>query len=102
MAFAPSAFWNSRSITHLANYLSPSLPMNSSDESLLKADTQRDRKRATDDADHRDAVIVLDVFAQLFADLMFHRSFHTTGTTTGEGTADFDAIGSRDHQAARP
>jgi hypothetical protein len=33
MAFAPSAFWNSRSITHLANYLSPSLPMNSSDES---------------------------------------------------------------------
>src|SRR5712692_3745963 len=33
MAFAPSAFWNSRSITHLANYLSPSLPMNSSDQS---------------------------------------------------------------------
>src|SRR5882724_413743 len=35
MAFAPSASWNSRSITHLANYLSPSLPMNSSEESIL-------------------------------------------------------------------
>src|SRR6516165_8512648 len=34
MAFAPSASWNSRSITHLANYLSPSLPMIFSDESL--------------------------------------------------------------------
>src|SRR6516162_10396517 len=33
MAFAPSASWNSRSITHLANYLSPSLPMIFSDES---------------------------------------------------------------------
>src|SRR5208283_1766441 len=33
MDFAPSAFWNSRSITHLANYPSPSLPMISSDES---------------------------------------------------------------------
>src|SRR6266436_4238514 len=33
MAFVPFAFWNSRSITHLANYLSRSLPMNSSDES---------------------------------------------------------------------
>src|ERR1019366_4984578 len=32
MAFAPSASWNSRSITHLANYLSRSLPMNSSDQ----------------------------------------------------------------------
>src|SRR5713226_4410248 len=38
MAFAPSAFWNSRSITHLANYLSPSLPMNSSDESNFDVD----------------------------------------------------------------
>src|ERR1035438_5574121 len=33
MAFAPSASWNSRSITHLANYPSPSLPMIFSDES---------------------------------------------------------------------
>src|SRR6266478_7198226 len=33
MAFVPFASWNSRSITHLANYLSRSLPMNSSDES---------------------------------------------------------------------
>src|SRR5664280_3617778 len=32
MAFVPSASWNSRSITHLANYPSPSLPMISSDE----------------------------------------------------------------------
>src|SRR5450432_198006 len=32
MAFAPSASWNSRSITHLANYPSRSLPTNSSDE----------------------------------------------------------------------
>src|SRR5664280_1615667 len=31
MAFVPSASWNSRSITHLANYPSPSLPMISSD-----------------------------------------------------------------------
>src|ERR1035441_6143623 len=40
MAFAPSASWNSRSITHLANYPSPSLPMISSDEPsrLLLAD----------------------------------------------------------------
>src|SRR5208283_5577929 len=37
MAFAPSASWNSRSITHLANYPSPSLPMISSDESYLEA-----------------------------------------------------------------
>src|SRR6516165_9897874 len=36
MAFAPSASWNSRSITHLASYLSPSLPMIFSDESKLK------------------------------------------------------------------
>src|SRR5271157_2921007 len=36
MAFEPSASWNSRSITHLANYPSRSLPMNSSDESDLK------------------------------------------------------------------
>ena len=34
-ASAPSASWNSRSITHLANYPSRSLPMNSSDESKL-------------------------------------------------------------------
>src|SRR5580704_7816089 len=33
MASVPSASWNSRSITHLANYLSRNLPMNSSDES---------------------------------------------------------------------
>jgi hypothetical protein len=33
MVFAPSASWNSRSITHSANYPSRSLPMNSSDES---------------------------------------------------------------------
>jgi hypothetical protein len=32
MAFAPSASWNSPSITHLASCLSPSLPMNFSDE----------------------------------------------------------------------
>src|SRR5271157_159440 len=37
MDFAPSAFWNSRSITHLANYPSRSLPMISSDESFLYA-----------------------------------------------------------------
>src|ERR1035441_4811229 len=37
MAFAPSASWNSRSITHLANYPSPSLPMIFSDESHLLA-----------------------------------------------------------------
>src|SRR5271166_2221242 len=37
MAFAPSASWNSRSITHLANYPSPSLPMISSDESKKNA-----------------------------------------------------------------
>src|SRR5664280_1119594 len=37
MAFAPSASWNSRSITHLANYPSPSLPMIFSDESKIKA-----------------------------------------------------------------
>src|SRR5258708_40146830 len=35
MAFVPFASWNSRSITHLANYLSRSLPMNSSDESVF-------------------------------------------------------------------
>ena len=33
MAFVPFASWNSRSITHLANCLSQSLPMNSSDDS---------------------------------------------------------------------
>src|SRR6516162_1448292 len=38
MAFAPSASWNSRSITHLANYLSPSLPMIFSDESTFIED----------------------------------------------------------------
>src|SRR5258708_5708974 len=36
MAFVPFASWNSRSITHLANYLSRSSPMNSSDESILE------------------------------------------------------------------
>src|ERR1039458_256503 len=35
MVFALSASWNSRSITHLANYPSRSLPMNSSDESNI-------------------------------------------------------------------
>src|SRR5229473_3896455 len=35
MAFAPFASWNSRSITHLASCRSPSLPMNSSDESFV-------------------------------------------------------------------
>src|SRR5260370_32448256 len=35
MAFVPFASWNSRSITHLANYLSRSSPMNSSDESIF-------------------------------------------------------------------
>src|SRR5467141_2345458 len=34
MAFVPFASWNSRSITHLANSLSRSSPMNSSDESI--------------------------------------------------------------------
>src|ERR1039458_9130801 len=38
MAFAPSASWNSRSITHLANYPSPSLPMIFSDESYFHDD----------------------------------------------------------------
>jgi hypothetical protein len=33
MVSVPFASWNSRSITHLANYLSRNLPMNSSDES---------------------------------------------------------------------
>src|SRR5664279_5223830 len=37
MDFAPSASWNSRSITHLANYPSRSLPMISSNESWKKA-----------------------------------------------------------------
>src|ERR1035441_2148126 len=37
MAFAPSASWNSRSITHLANYPSPSLPMIFSDESYIQS-----------------------------------------------------------------
>src|ERR1035438_5998416 len=37
MVFAPSASWNSHSITHLANYPSRSLPMNSSDESYKQA-----------------------------------------------------------------
>jgi hypothetical protein len=32
MAFAPSASWNSRSITHLVSYLSQNSPTNSSDE----------------------------------------------------------------------
>src|SRR5580700_10459214 len=44
MASVPSASWNSRSITHLANYLSRNLPMNSSDESFfdyLRAFTNR-------------------------------------------------------------
>src|SRR5713101_5988367 len=36
MASAPFASWNSRSITHLASCRSPSLPMNSSDESELR------------------------------------------------------------------
>src|ERR1039457_5869768 len=57
MAFAPSAFWNSRSITHLANYLSRSLPTNSSDEPRVdgvllrrrRADRQQ-RQRARDEA----------------------------------------------------
>src|SRR5271166_5371979 len=40
MAFAPSASWNSRSITHLANYPSPSLPMISSDQNTKKARKQ--------------------------------------------------------------
>src|ERR1035438_2935327 len=35
MASAHFVFSNSRSITHLANYLSQNLPMNSSDESKL-------------------------------------------------------------------
>jgi|ERR1035438_7512645 hypothetical protein len=36
MASAHFVFSNSRSITHLANYLSQNLPMNSSDESFVK------------------------------------------------------------------
>ena len=36
MAFAPSASWNLRSITHLGNYLRRSLPTNSSDESFFQ------------------------------------------------------------------
>src|SRR5208283_2944674 len=35
MTFVPFASCNSRSITHLANYLSQSLPMNSSDDSFF-------------------------------------------------------------------
>jgi transposase len=35
------ASWNSRSITHLENYRSRSLPMNSSDESLISANVWR-------------------------------------------------------------
>ena len=42
MAFAPSASWNSRSITHLANYPSPSSPMISSDEPLNWGDRPRE------------------------------------------------------------
>src|ERR1019366_4967192 len=50
MAFAPSASLNSPSITHLANSLSPSLPMNSSDESFFytpKAGEPVDKGRPT-------------------------------------------------------
>ena len=38
MAFAPSASWNPRSITHLANYPSLSSPTISSDESIFQGD----------------------------------------------------------------
>src|SRR5271165_770401 len=47
MAFAPSAFWNSRSITHLANYPSPSLPMISSDESSFFSQLTEELARIT-------------------------------------------------------
>src|ERR1039457_4322092 len=40
MASAPSASWNSRCITHLANCPNRSLPTNSSDESFLKTGGQ--------------------------------------------------------------
>src|SRR5664280_1935652 len=45
MDFAPSASWNSRSITHLANYPSRSLPMISSNESEEWMHAARNRLR---------------------------------------------------------
>jgi hypothetical protein len=43
-ASAPSAFWNSPSITHLPSYPSRSLPMNSSDESKKVANDSVDQR----------------------------------------------------------
>src|SRR5712691_1651340 len=64
MAFVPFASWNSRSITHLANYLSRSLPMNSSDESKKQLKL---KWSDTDSGDLHKTAGPEDVFAYAYA-----------------------------------
>jgi hypothetical protein len=65
----------------------------------------RFRLKSEGRADHgygTDAVVILDVFAQLSIDNMFDFAFHTVITEAREGTANFYAVHGGHHQTSGP
>src|ERR1022692_2218678 len=86
MASAPSASWNSRCITHLANCPNRSLPTNSSDESSFEGCCSRPRKEG------------IEVLIETFIRKQLGLKAHTV--TRVEETEDYmiihiDRLGSR-------
>jgi hypothetical protein len=69
---------------------------------LLKTNAEGDGKVAADDGDQTEAMIVLDVFAQISIDLVFYLPFHAVGTAAEVGAANLDTVDGGDHQAPRP
>src|ERR1039457_5075849 len=77
MASAPSASWNSRCITHLANCPNRSLPTNSSDESEKRARHWLQR------VSHRERHEAYNLSSHLFADRTTEVEFRREGVWAG-------------------
>src|ERR1700720_138035 len=69
---------------------------------FLKANAQRNGKGGADDGYGANAVVVLQLLAQLSVDLMFHLTFHTVVAGTREGAADFYAVNGGNYETSGP
>src|SRR5258705_1115186 len=69
---------------------------------LLKANAQRNGKGGADDGYGANAVVVLQLLAQLSVDRMFHLALHAVVTGTREGAADPHAVNGGNSQTAGP
>jgi hypothetical protein len=59
-------------------------------------------KGGADDGYGANAVVVLQLLAQLSVDRMFHLALHTVITGTREGAADFNAVNGGHHKTSGP